>query len=75
MHNCLTVVVEEWFHVCGVERLAHEKWDDLPSRVVETTTDLLDLLDSCGVRATFFILGWVASRYPDLVRDIVKAGQ
>jgi polysaccharide deacetylase family protein (PEP-CTERM system associated) len=74
VHNCLTVDVEEWFHVCGVGGLAHEKWDDLPSRVVETTRDLLDLLDSCGVRGTFFILGWVASRYPDLVHDIVKAG-
>lgn len=75
MRNCLTVDVEEWFHVCGVNGpLAREHWDALPSRVVETTRDLLDLLDRCGVRATFFVLGWVAARYPSLVADIVRAG-
>jgi polysaccharide deacetylase family protein (PEP-CTERM system associated) len=75
MRNCLTVDVEEWFHVCGVGGpLAVEHWDELPSRVVETTNDLLDLLDACGVRGTFFVLGWIAARYPRLVADIVKAG-
>jgi len=75
MHNCLTVDVEEWFHVCDVGgQLALENWDELPSRVVDTTRDLLDLLDACGVRGTFFVLGWVASRHPSLVDDIVKAG-
>src|SRR5712691_9109082 len=75
MRNCLTVDVEEWFHVCGVGGpLAFEHWDDLPSRVVQTTHDLLDLLDGCGVRGTFFVLGWIAARYPGLVADIVKAG-
>ena len=73
--NCLTVDVEEWFHVCGVNGpLAFEHWHVLPSRVVQTTHDLLDLLDACGVRGTFFVLGWVAARYPALVNDIVKAG-
>ena len=75
MRNCLTVDVEEWFHICGVDGpLATEHWDNLPSRVVETTRDLLDLLDTCGVRATFFVLGWVAARYPLIVEEIVKAG-
>jgi polysaccharide deacetylase family protein (PEP-CTERM system associated) len=75
MRNCLTVDVEEWFHVCGVGgALAEDKWDDLPSRVVANTRALLALLDSCGVRATFFVLGWVADRYPRLVEEIVSAG-
>src|SRR5439155_5132202 len=75
VRNCLTVDVEEWFHICGVNGpLATEHWDNLPSRVVETTRDLLDLLDTCGVRATFFVLGWVAARYPLIVEEIVKAG-
>jgi polysaccharide deacetylase family protein (PEP-CTERM system associated) len=52
MRNCLTVDVEEWFHVCGVGGpLAVEHWDELPSRVVETTNDLLDLLDADIVKA------------------------
>ena len=63
--RCLTVDVEEWFHVCGAGGpLAFERWDALPSRVVETTRDLLDLFDACGVRGTFFVLGWVAERHP-----------
>lgn len=75
VRNCLTVDVEEWFHVCGADgELAYRHWDSLPSRVVSTTKDLLALLDSCGVRATFFVLGWVAARHPQLVRDIVDAG-
>ena len=69
MRNCLTVDVEEWFHVCGADGpLAFEHWDALPSRVVDTTRDLLELLDACGVRGTFFVLGWVADRHPALVR-------
>jgi polysaccharide deacetylase family protein (PEP-CTERM system associated) len=75
MRNCLTVDVEEWFHVCNVGGpLSFEHWDELPSRVVDTTLDLLDLFDACGVRATFFVLGWVAARYPGLVGDIAGAG-
>jgi len=75
MRNCLTVDVEEWFHVCGVEgAVAYERWDELPSRVVNNTRDLLDLLDRCGARATFFVLGWVAARYPSIVDEIARAG-
>jgi len=75
MRNCLTVDVEEWFHLCGVEGpVAYERWDELPSRVVSNTRDLLELLDRCGARATFFVLGWVAARYPSLVEQIARAG-
>ena len=75
MRNCLTVDVEEWFHVCGATgSLAFDRWESLPSRVVDTTRDLLDLLDACGVRGTFFVLGWIADRHPALVKEIVDAG-
>lgn len=75
VRNFLTIDVEEWFHVCGVGGpLAREHWPTLPSRV-EFTTDLaLDLLARRGIRATFFVLGWVAHRYPRLVERIVAAG-
>jgi polysaccharide deacetylase family protein (PEP-CTERM system associated) len=73
--NALTVDVEEWFHVCGdAERLSRDRWGSLPSRVVATTRALLDDLDRAGVRATFFVLGWVAERYPALVAEIRDAG-
>ena len=75
MVNGFSVDVEEWFHICGVEGpLAFDRWPSLPSRVVETTRRLLDLLARHDVRATFFILGWVAERHPDLVREISSAG-
>ena len=73
--NAFTVDVEEWFHICGVGGpLAPANWDALPSRVVQTTRLLLDDLCRSQVRATFFVLGWVAERYPALVADIVAAG-
>jgi len=73
--HALTVDVEEWFHICGIGGpLAPAHWASLNSRVVRTTTFLLDLLDRCGVHATFFVLGYVAERHPDLVARILAAG-
>jgi polysaccharide deacetylase family protein (PEP-CTERM system associated) len=73
--NVLTVDVEEWFHVCGVGgALAPERWSTLPSRVVATTDRLLDVLDGAGVRATFFVLGYIADRHPQVVERIHQAG-
>jgi peptidoglycan-N-acetylglucosamine deacetylase len=73
--NVLTVDVEEWFHICGVDgALSPEHWPSLPSRVVVTTDRLLDLLDGAGVQATFFVLGYVAERHPQLIERISKAG-
>jgi polysaccharide deacetylase family protein (PEP-CTERM system associated) len=75
VRNCLTVDVEEWFHICGVGGpLSREHWERLPSRVVENTRRLLGLLDRHRVRGTFFVLGWVAERYPRLVEEIASAG-
>ena len=73
--NALTIDVEEWFHVCGpVDAVAFERWPSLRSRVVETTRLLLDDLDRAGARATFFVVGWIADRHPELVAEIVAAG-
>lgn len=75
VQNAFTVDVEEWFHICGVGgALAPERWHALPSRVAENTDVLLDLLDRCGVRATFFVLGYVAERHPRLIGRIKAAG-
>ncbi len=75
VRNFLTIDVEEWFHVCGVDGpLAFDRWPSLPSRVAYTTELTLDLLARRGIRATFFVLGWLADRYPDLVSRIVEAG-
>ena len=75
MINAFTVDVEEHFHVCGVPALADAAaWDGLESRVVADTHRVLDLLDRCGVRATCFVVGWVAERHPALVARIRDAG-
>ncbi len=73
--NSFTVDVEEWFHVCGVGgTLDRANWAHLDSRVVETTERLLAILDRRSVLATFFVLGWVAERYPGLVSRIRSLG-
>jgi polysaccharide deacetylase family protein (PEP-CTERM system associated) len=75
VRNFLTIDVEEWFHICGVGgALAPGRWDALPSRVVSTTELILDLLDRRGVKATFFVLGWIAGRHPTLIERIAGAG-
>jgi len=73
--NAFTVDVEDYFQVTSFERvIAREQWSDLESRVVANTHRILDLLAERSITGTFFILGWVADRYPQLVRDIHAAG-
>jgi polysaccharide deacetylase family protein (PEP-CTERM system associated) len=73
--NALTVDVEDYFHVSAfTDVVPRSQWDHLESRVCRNTERILDILSDAGVRATFFVLGWVAERHPDLVRRIHAAG-
>jgi peptidoglycan-N-acetylglucosamine deacetylase len=74
--NAFTVDLEEWFHICGsgLDDLRPDNWDRLPSRVDLTTRLVLDLLDAAQVRATFFVVGWVAERHPGLIAAIRSGG-
>lgn len=73
--NALTVDVEDYFHVAALApSIARDTWDARESRVVANTRRLLDLFELHGVRATFFVLGWVAEREPGLVREIHACG-
>jgi polysaccharide deacetylase family protein (PEP-CTERM system associated) len=75
MLNALSVDVEDWFQVGAFETvIAREAWDQLPQRVERNSEAVLDLFDRAGVKATFFTLGWVAERYPALIRRIADAG-
>ena len=70
MQNALTVDVEDYFHPTEVQQRLTAPWESLPSRVEYATGRVLDLLAARGVRATCFVLGWVAERFPRLVRAI-----
>ncbi|HEX8534998.1 MAG TPA: XrtA system polysaccharide deacetylase [Allosphingosinicella sp.] len=75
MLNALSVDVEDWFQVGAFEKvIARDAWDTLPHRVERNSDAVLALFDRAGVKGTFFTLGWVAERYPALVRRIVDAG-
>jgi len=73
--NAFTVDVEDYFQVSAFEKHIHrDQWDRWESRVEANTHRVLQLLDRHGVKATFFVLGWVADRHPQLVREIHGAG-
>lgn len=73
--NAMTVDVEDYFQVSAFESYVDRaQWQTLPRRVEDNTLRVLDLFAQHEVKGTFFVLGWVAERYPQLVRDIVVAG-
>jgi polysaccharide deacetylase family protein (PEP-CTERM system associated) len=75
MRNVMSVDVEDWFCVHNLSRLIpYADWDKCESRVERSTGRLLDVFGRHGVEATFFVLGWVADRFPDLVREIERRG-
>jgi polysaccharide deacetylase family protein (PEP-CTERM system associated) len=75
MLNALSVDVEDWFQVGAFENaIARDSWDGLEHRVERNGEAVLDLFDRAGVKATFFTLGWVAERYPRLMRRVAEAG-
>jgi polysaccharide deacetylase family protein (PEP-CTERM system associated) len=71
----MTVDVEDYFHVSAFEGVVSRAgWDTFESRVSRNTEALLDIFEASRVRATFFVLGWVADRFPALVRRIASLG-
>ena len=73
--HCLTFDIEEHFQVSAFDSSdQRERWDRLESRVQRNTEKILEILEARKIKATFFVLGWVAERHPDLVRSIASAG-
>ena len=73
--NALTVDVEDYFHVAALApNISRDSWTSRESRVVGNTRKILDIFQGFGVRGTFFVLGWVAERYPQLVKEIAVGG-
>ena len=75
MINAMTVDVEDYFQVSAFEPyISRSDWDRLPCRVERNTDRVMEIFAGYGVKATFFTLGWVAERYPALIRRIVEQG-
>ena len=73
--HLLTVSVEDFFHSTALNRLVPPRyWSRIESRVEQATVRTLDLLAEHDIRATFFVLGWVAEKQPEVVRRIAEAG-
>lgn len=75
IENALTFDVEDYFQVAALaEAVRREDWHSMEYRVEANTDRILDLLSGYGVKATFFVLGWVAEKSPELVRRIQRGG-
>jgi len=75
VRNAMTVDVEDYFQVQAFAHCIDRKdWDGFPRRVDLNTNRILDQFSAAGVKATFFTLGWVAERFPGLIRRIVEEG-
>lgn len=75
LRNAMSVDVEDYYQVWALSfAIKREDWDAIPPRVEEATRTVLDLFDRTGAKGTFFTLGCVAERHPDLIRDIVARG-
>ena len=73
--NGLSVDVEDWFQVGAFENvIARGEWDSIKTRVEDNVYRVIDLFAEADVSATFFTLGWVAGRHPNMIRRIVDAG-
>lgn len=75
IRGAFTVDVEEYFQVGAFERVVRrDAWECFPSRLAEGLSVVTDLLDEAGVRASFFVLGWVAERHAPLIRRLAESG-
>ena len=73
--HAMTIDVEDYFHVAAFkDNIKVSDWDSMPCRVEKNTARLLQLFNDANIKATFFVLGWVAERYPQIVRDIKAQG-
>jgi polysaccharide deacetylase family protein (PEP-CTERM system associated) len=73
--NYFSIDVEDYFQVAAFEKvILPASWDGYASRVERNTSKIIDLLDTHRVKGTFFIVGWTAERYPDMVKEIAARG-
>lgn len=75
MRNAMSVDVEDYFQVSAFEKaIPRSQWDSIPCRTEANVDKILALFDEKNIKATFFTLGWMAQRYPEMVKKIVAEG-
>jgi len=75
MVNAFSIDLEDYFHTEVASQAVHYvEWDQMPSRIRSSVSRLLDVLDENGTRSTVFVLGWVARKFPSLVREVADRG-
>lgn len=77
MKHTLSFDIEDWFHIVDISELEDQsKWNEFSkqSLVEKRTLQILEILNDFNTKATFFILGWIADRYPDLIQEIAEQG-
>ncbi len=75
MNNALTVDLEDWYHICGIENYSDPiKWKFYENRITGNTDKILSLLRAYNTKATFFVLGYIASKEPALIKTIKDEG-
>jgi polysaccharide deacetylase family protein (PEP-CTERM system associated) len=69
--DLLKIVLEDYFHVPAFDKIVHRRhWDCFETRLEKNTRKTLELLDRFDIKATFFVLGWIAEQYPEIVREV-----
>jgi len=75
IENMITVDVEDWYHICGVRDIIPEHmWPNFETRIHQNISRLLHILGKSDVRATFFALGYIAKKFPEVIRKIKQNG-
>ena len=75
IENVLSFDLEDWFHVLDIPKVKGiDHWSEYEPKIENITNELLNILQRKKTKATFFVLGWVAERYPDLVKRIHDHG-
>ena len=75
MFKYLTFDLEDWFHILDHPKTTYpDQWIEFPTRIEITLEPILELCDRYDIKATFFCLGWVAEKYPHLIKRIYEKG-
>jgi len=74
-HHLLTIGLTDFYHAGALEGVIHRiQWTRFETRIERNTLKTLELLDLCRTKATFFVMGWVAERHPDLIQEVTRRG-